>query len=73
MTATAEAPPHAAEVTPEPEHPVPASLQQWRDPSPAIGWAATALVTAIAAFTRLWALGFPHGKSFDEVYYATEA
>jgi dolichyl-phosphate-mannose-protein mannosyltransferase len=73
VTATAEAPPHAAEVTPEPDHPVPASLQRWRDPAPAIGWAVTGLVTAIAAFTRLWALGFPHGKSFDEVYYATEA
>ena len=24
-------------------------------------------------FTRFWALGFPPGKNFDEVYYATEA
>jgi dolichyl-phosphate-mannose--protein O-mannosyl transferase len=31
------------------------------------------LITALAALTRLWALGFPPGKSFDEVYYATEA
>ena len=31
------------------------------------------LVTALAAGTRFWALGFPPGKSFDEVYYATEA
>ena len=42
-------------------------------PAPRLGWAITALVTAIAAFTRFWALGSPHGKSFDEVYYATEA
>ena len=28
---------------------------------------------ALASFTRLWALGFPQSKSFDEVYYATEA
>ena len=31
------------------------------------------LVTALAAGTRFWAVGFPHEKSFDEVYYATEA
>jgi dolichyl-phosphate-mannose--protein O-mannosyl transferase len=30
-------------------------------------------VTALAAVTRFWALGFPTGKSFDEVYYAVEA
>jgi dolichyl-phosphate-mannose-protein mannosyltransferase len=73
VTATAQASPPAAEVAPEPTHRVPASLQGWRDPSPALGWAVTALVTGIAAFTRLWALGWPHGKIFDEVYYATEA
>ena len=56
-----------------PTHPVPASLSSWRDPAPAIGWAVTATVTLVAAFTRLWSLGWPHGKSFDEVYYATEA
>ena len=57
----------------EPTRPVPAGLQPWRDPAPMIGWAMTAVVLAVASFTRLWALGWPHGKSFDEVYYATEA
>jgi len=33
----------------------------------------TAVVTAVAIGTRFWALGFPHTKNFDEVYYATEA
>lgn len=31
------------------------------------------LVAALAAVTRFWTLGFPTTKSFDEVYYATEA
>jgi dolichyl-phosphate-mannose-protein mannosyltransferase len=73
VTATAEEALAQPEVAPPPTHPVPASLSSWRDPAPAIGWAVTATVTLVAAFTRLWALGWPHGKSFDEVYYATEA
>jgi dolichyl-phosphate-mannose-protein mannosyltransferase len=53
--------------------PVPAALRPWRDPNPRLGWLVTALVTGVAALTRFWALGFPGGKTFDEVYYATEA
>ena len=41
--------------------------------SAARSWLWTLLVTALAAGTRFWALGFPEGKSFDEVYYAVEA
>jgi dolichyl-phosphate-mannose-protein mannosyltransferase len=81
VTVTAEAaPPSATGSTEplapapvEPPRPVPAALAPWRDPSPLIGWAMTALVFGVAAVSRLWALGWPHGKSFDEVYYATEA
>ena len=73
MTATAEEALAQPEVAAPPTDPVPASLSSWRDPAPAIGWAVTATVTLVAAFTRLWSLGWPHGKSFDEVYYATEA
>ena len=53
--------------------PVPEQLVGWRDPSPRVGWIITAAVTAIAALTRLWALDWPKGKMFDEIYYATEA
>jgi dolichyl-phosphate-mannose-protein mannosyltransferase len=31
------------------------------------------VIAILAAFTRFWALGFPHQKIFDEVYYSTEA
>ncbi len=83
MTATAEASAKAADlvsddavmsaeaVTGGPS--VPEQLRAWRDPSPRVGWIITAAVTAIAALTRLWALDWPKGKMFDEVYYATEA
>ena len=40
-----------------------------RDP---MSWVATALVVAIAAGLRFFRLGFPPGKVFDEVYYASE-
>jgi dolichyl-phosphate-mannose--protein O-mannosyl transferase len=80
VTATLQAPaePHLsaddeASEPPAPPAPVAASLRPWHDPSPLIGWAIMAVVTAVAAFTRFWALGWPHGKQFDEVYYATEA
>jgi dolichyl-phosphate-mannose-protein mannosyltransferase len=84
VTATAEATPQSAtgpddaaagvgSAPTEPTRPVPAGLQQWRDPAPMVGWIMTAAVLAVAALTRLWALGWPRGKSFDEVYYATEA
>jgi dolichyl-phosphate-mannose-protein mannosyltransferase len=52
---------------------VPAALRSWRPASALQSWAWTLLVTLIAAGTRFWALGFPSSKSFDEVYYATEA
>jgi dolichyl-phosphate-mannose-protein mannosyltransferase len=58
---------------PAPAGPVPQALRPWRDPSPRVGWIVTAATTAVAAVTRLWALGWPPGKSFDEVYYATES
>ncbi len=75
--ATAEAPPAAPDLPPLPptteEFAVPASLRPWRDPSPRTGWLITAVVVAVAAFTRFWALGWPHGQVFDEVYYDTES
>ncbi len=86
MTATLEAPIATEAVEPDgptesdgptepprPEHPVPAALIPWRDPRPWVGWAVTAALAILAGFTRLWAIGFPQGKNFDEVYYATEA
>jgi membrane-associated phospholipid phosphatase len=81
VTATLEAPASAGpasaddDVTepPQPARPVPAALAPWRDPHPWVDWLVTALVTLLAAVTRFWAVGYPHGKSFDEVYYATEA
>lgn len=38
----------------------------------AVSWVATAVITLVAATLRLWAIGFPAEKQFDEVYYATE-
>ncbi|MDP9092847.1 MAG: phospholipid carrier-dependent glycosyltransferase [Actinomycetota bacterium] len=58
---------------PQRTYPVPEALAPWRDPNPRAGWAITALVTLVAAVTRLWSFGYPQGKTFDEVYYATEA
>jgi dolichyl-phosphate-mannose-protein mannosyltransferase len=52
---------------------VPVALRPWQPGSSLQSWVWTALVTALAAGTRFWALGFPQSKSFDEVYYATEA
>lgn len=37
------------------------------------GWIVTFVVTGIAAATRLWSLGFPKEKIFDEVYYPQNA
>jgi dolichyl-phosphate-mannose-protein mannosyltransferase len=79
VTATLEAPAEAdptrgEDAAPaEPVRRLPAALAPWHDPHPWVGWAITAALTAFAAITRFWALGFPPGKSFDEVYYATEA
>ncbi|MHA3704576.1 dolichyl-phosphate-mannose--protein mannosyltransferase [Jatrophihabitans sp. YIM 134969] len=52
---------------------VPASLEPWTPTSPRRGWVLLAIVVAVAAVTRFWALAFPATKSFDEVYYATNA
>jgi dolichyl-phosphate-mannose--protein O-mannosyl transferase len=80
VTATLEAPagahPTPGDESTEPPQPLrgaPAALAPWHDPNPWLGWAITAAVTVLAAFTRFWALGWPHGKTFDEVYYATES
>jgi dolichyl-phosphate-mannose-protein mannosyltransferase len=52
---------------------VPAALEPWQNPKPILGWAITLFMVAIASATRFAGLGFPPGKSFDEVYYAIEA
>ena len=65
-----------ARTGPAPDRPareVPPALTGWRPDSALRSWLWTLLVTAIAAGTRFWALGFPETKSFDEAYYATEA
>lgn len=62
-----------ARSVPEQVREVPPALRPWRPDSPQASWAWALLVTAIAAGTRFWALGFPSTKVFDEVYYATEA
>ena len=66
----------AAEAPVEPPdltgRPLPPGLQTWRPDSNLSSWAWTLAITVIAGVIRFWALGFPPGKSFDEVYYATE-
>lgn len=52
---------------------LPPGLRTWRPDSWLASWGWTFLITAAAAVIRFWALGFPPGKSFDEIYYATEA
>jgi dolichyl-phosphate-mannose--protein O-mannosyl transferase len=52
---------------------VPAALSTWRPASSLQSWLWTLLVALLAAVTRFWSLGFPTSKSFDEIYYATEA
>lgn len=52
---------------------MPAALTRWRPDAPLRSWLWALAVTALAAVTRFWALGFPETKSFDELYYATEA
>ncbi|WP_425321739.1 phospholipid carrier-dependent glycosyltransferase [Actinomyces faecalis] len=37
------------------------------------GWAVTAVVTVVAAMTRLIGLGHPHSLMFDEIYYVKDA
>jgi len=66
--------PARAAAEPEPTvRTVPPGLRPWQPGSELQGWLWTGLVTLLAAITRFWALGFPSSKSFDEVYYATEA
>jgi dolichyl-phosphate-mannose--protein O-mannosyl transferase len=62
-----------ADAPPRTPQRVPPALQPWHDPHPLAGWLITLVVTVFAAFTRFWGVGFPPGKVFDEVYYATEA
>lgn len=60
--------------SPEPPSRLPApSLQPWAARSSRRTWLLLAVVTAVAALTRFWALAFPDSKSFDEIYYATNA
>jgi len=53
--------------------PLPPGLRTWAGTRSAAGWAWALAVTVLAGVARFWALGFPSGKSFDEIYYATEA
>jgi len=46
--------------------PLESRLDRW-------SWPATLAVVALAALLRLWNLGYPKGKIFDETYYATDA
>lgn len=71
--ADAEAGTEADARTPDRSRVVPPSLQPWVPTSRPLGWLLLAVVVVVAAFTRFWALGFPSTKSFDEIYYATEA
>jgi dolichyl-phosphate-mannose-protein mannosyltransferase len=76
MAATLEAaPPDAAEPEQRPRRHLGRVRAPEHRPLPAdrwFSWAATALVGLIAATIRLWGIGFPVEKQFDEVYYATE-
>jgi dolichyl-phosphate-mannose-protein mannosyltransferase len=76
-TATRPAPAPAADplppVTDLSGRELPLGLRTWRPASRLNSWFWALSVTAVAAVTRFWALGFPNTKSFDEVYYATEA
>ena len=73
MTATLDAPPADDAVETASAHPVPAALIPWRDPHPWHGRFTVLVLLIIAGFTRLWALGFPQAKVFDEAYYPVEA
>lgn len=56
---------------------VPTAVERARpralDADPVIAWAATAAVTFLAAFLRLWKLDYPQAFLFDETYYAKDA
>jgi dolichyl-phosphate-mannose--protein O-mannosyl transferase len=61
----AESPPRRhGRVQPVEHRPLPADR--------AVSWVVTAVITALAGIVRLWGIGFPGGKQFDEIYYATE-
>ena len=55
---------HRGRVRPVEHRPMP--------PDAALSWVITVLITAVAGVVRLWGIGFPDAKQFDEVYYATE-
>ncbi|HEY7102910.1 MAG TPA: dolichyl-phosphate-mannose--protein mannosyltransferase, partial [Mycobacteriales bacterium] len=55
---------HRGRVRPVEHRPMP--------PDAALSWVITVLITALAGVVRLWGIGFPDAKQFDEVYYATE-
>jgi dolichyl-phosphate-mannose-protein mannosyltransferase len=53
----------------------PSRLDRLRVPMPedrVLSWVYAGLVTLLAAVLRLWGIGFPPEKVFDELYYATE-
>ena len=56
---------------------VPTAVERARpravDKDPVIAWAATAAITFLAAFLRLWKLDYPKAFLFDETYYAKDA
>lgn len=73
-TATLASPSPAAPPLPElTGRPLPPGLRTWRPDSLWSSWAWAALITVVGGVIRYWGLAFPHGKSFDEIYYATEA
>jgi dolichyl-phosphate-mannose-protein mannosyltransferase len=59
------------------DRPVPSARRRLapplRDDDRFVSWAATAAVTMLAGFLRLWQLGRPHEFLFDETYYAKDA
>jgi dolichyl-phosphate-mannose--protein O-mannosyl transferase len=51
------------------------ALDRLRVPMPTdrvLSWVYAGMVTLLAAVLRLWSIGFPGEKVFDELYYATE-
>ena len=53
---------HRGRVRPAEHRPMPAD--------PVLSWVITVLITVVAGTVRLWGIGFPPAKQFDEVYYA---
>lgn len=55
-------------------------FDRWRDRlagkrwfRPTVVWGLPILLTLVAAFARMWHLGFPHTLVFDETYYVKDA